>query len=259
MDFHLLQRVRSQSAQDSLKKLKRPKVKLTSPKWTKDGSVKKRPRVFFPEGDEESDDTSSVEEKEEKEEDMDVSDIIRKMRIRLRKLESRISKNNKSNQEEIIEDVKKTKKRLSFGKVKKTPSKSKGLRIDPLLNRKRSFWDYVLDDFDWRSVSTPREAIAEQQRLNNFQQIPWAIECLQCFGFFVCFDTLLYVVFKNIFCFAIPSCHSNDKNITRVSHSYDKKKKPLGKSTLDCDVNSNHQRWNTGTSSRLFPFEFYLL
>ena len=151
-----------------------------------------------------------------------MSDIIRKMRIRLRKLEVEYRKTTNPIKE-IIEDMKKTKK-LSFGKVKKTPSKSKGLRIDPLLNRKRSFWDYVLDDFDWRSVSTPREAIAEQQRLNNFQQIPWAIECLQCFGFFVCFDTLLYVVFKLVFCFTILSCHSNDKNITRVSHSYDKKK-----------------------------------
>ena len=107
-------------------------------------------------------------------------------------LENKIS-SNKVSQQVDIEEIKKTKKRLSFGSTKKTPSKSKSLRIDPLLNRKRSFWDYVLDDFDWRSVSTPREAIVEQQRLNNFQQIPWAIECLQCFGFFVCFDTLLYV------------------------------------------------------------------
>ena len=80
MDFHLLQRVRSQTAQESLKKLKRPKVKLTSPKWTNDenASAKKRPRVFFPEGDEES---TSSEEKEEKDEETDVSDFLHNISV----------------------------------------------------------------------------------------------------------------------------------------------------------------------------------
>jgi len=194
MDFHLLQRVRSKSAQESLKKLKRPKVKLKSPEWMQEEeeySIKKRTRVFFPEDDDDKRITSSSsQEEEEEEEEEDISDVIYNLRKRLRHLENQISDNTK------LQDHKKaTKKRLSFESVKKTPKKKvdQGLRIDPILNRKRSFWDYVLDDFDWRSVSTPREALTEQQRLNNFQQIPWAIESLQCFGFLVCFDTLLYV------------------------------------------------------------------
>ncbi len=200
MDFHLLQRVRSHSAKESLKKLKRPKIKIKSPEWmsndhnTEDKNSTKKRRAFFPE------DTLTSSSSED---EMDLKDSVILMSQRLKALENHISmienrdrkmtKMTTAPPENKASTPFSARKRLSFDKVTPTKKIDKGLRIDPTLNRQRSFWDYVLDDFDWRSVSTPREAMLEQQRLNNFQQIPWAIESLQCFGFLVCFDTLLYV------------------------------------------------------------------
>ncbi|CAG8538909.1 3330_t:CDS:1 [Funneliformis caledonium] len=55
-----------------------------------------------------------------------------------------------------------------------------------------TLWDYLKDELTTSDVDTLQEL--KRERVTNFLGIPWSIEKLMIFGFFICFDSFLYTI-----------------------------------------------------------------
>eukprot|EP00940_MAST-03C_sp_MAST-3C-sp2_P000917 g917.t1 len=214
MDFHLATRVRSEKARNSLKKLKRPRSKHGDPSWSpdnKDASERKRVETKVSSKKDDDEDAPETEKKkagrrlvffpDHEEDQCDEETSDRTMLVRgdsgkevNPKWFDDDNRRNASNKTKTPSAKRNRQRKNSKGD--RTPSislkrLSSSSSSDSFVGR--SFWSYVLDDFDWSNVRTDESVhMNEQRSLLNFQKIPYAVESLQIFGIFVCLDTLMY-------------------------------------------------------------------